>query len=59
MATVEQSPIIEDSRGVDISQIRRLLRMSVQERVGYMVEVTNKLMEIRDTARFVEAFPSR
>ena len=56
---MQELPIIEDSRGVDISQIRRLLRMSVQERVGYMVEVTNKLMEIRDTARFVEAFPSR
>ena len=53
---MQELPIIEDSRGVDISQIRRQL---VQERVGYMVEVTNKLMEIRDTARFVEAFPSR
>ncbi len=58
MASMEQSPL-EDSRGVDISQIRRLLQMSVQERVDYMVEVTNKLLEIRDTARFVETFPRR
>ena len=50
-------PVIEDSRGVDISQIRRLLRMSVEDRVRYMVEVTNKMLEIRATARFVETTP--
>lgn len=55
---VEPLPVIEDSRGVDISQIRRLLRMSVEERVHYMVEVTNKMLEIRATARFVEASPT-
>lgn len=45
---------IEDSRGVDISQIRRQLRMSVEMRVRHMVEVTNTLMEIRASARFVD-----
>lgn len=52
-------PVIEDSRGVDISQIRRLLRMSVEDRVRYMVEVTNKMLEIRATARFVEPSSTR
>jgi len=45
---------MEDHRGVDVSQIRRLLRMTVEERVTHMVEVTNKLMAIRATARFVD-----
>lgn len=47
--------MIEDERGVDISQIRRQLRMSVPERVRHMVEVTNTLMEIRASARFVDS----
>ena len=46
--------ILEDHRGVDISQIRRQLRMSVEERVQHMVEVANKFMEIRSNARFVD-----
>ena len=45
---------IEDERGVDIGQIRSLLRMPVEERVRHMVDVANKLMEIRATARFVD-----
>lgn len=56
---MEPDDPIEDSRGVDIGQIRRLLRMSVEDRVRYMVVVTNKLLEIRATARFVSAPPSR
>ena len=54
LLNVEQLPVIEDERGVDISQIRRLLRMSVEERVRHMVDVTNTLMEIRSTARFID-----
>lgn len=50
---------LEDARGVDISQIRRQLRMTVAERVAHMVEVTNKLMEIRSTVRFVGPVPRR
>lgn len=45
---------IEDARGVDVSQIRRQLRMSVEERVCHMVQVTNTLMEIRATAQLVD-----
>jgi hypothetical protein len=52
---MEQLPTLEDERGVDISQIRRQLRMSVEERVRHMVEVANTLMEIRASARFVDA----
>ena len=47
--------MIEDFRGVDVSQIRRQLRLSVEERVRHMVEVTNTLMEIRATVRFIDA----
>ncbi|MEX0847292.1 MAG: hypothetical protein WD023_05880 [Ilumatobacteraceae bacterium] len=39
-------PTIEDGRGVDVSQIRRQLRMSVDNRVRHMADVTNKLMEV-------------
>jgi hypothetical protein len=49
--------VLEDSRGVDIGQVPRQLRMSVPERVRYMVEVTNRLMEVRASARFVDARP--
>lgn len=51
---VEQPPSIEDGRGVDVSQIRRQLRMSVEDRVRYMVEVSNTLMNVRATARIVD-----
>ncbi len=56
---VEQLPVIEDERGVDIGQIRRQLRMSVEDRVAHMVDVANTLMEIRATVRFVEPRPRR
>jgi len=45
---------IEDERGVDISQIRRQLQMSVEERVQHMVEAANTFMEIRSPVRFVD-----
>ena len=51
---VDALPVIEDDRGVDVSQIRRQLRMSVEERVRHMVEVANKLMDVRATARFLD-----
>jgi hypothetical protein len=51
---VDQVRPIEDNRGVDVSQIRRQLRMSVEDRVGHMVDVTNKLMELRATVRFLD-----
>ena len=51
--------MIEDDRGVDIGQIRRQLRLPVEERVRHMVDVANKLMEIRATARFVDATTDR
>lgn len=52
--SVEQPPSIEDGRGVDVSQIRRQLRMSVEDRVRNMVEVSNTLMNVRATARVVD-----
>lgn len=51
---MEEMSVIEDHRGVDVSQIRRQLRMSVEERVRYMVDVANTLMDIRAAARFLD-----
>lgn len=51
--------MIEDSRGVDISQIRRQLRMNVEDRVRHMVEVTNTLMDLRARVRFVDGSPPK
>jgi hypothetical protein len=51
---MQQVSGIEDHRGVDVSQIRRQLRMSVEDHVQYMVDVTNKLMEVRATVRFLD-----
>jgi hypothetical protein len=48
---VEQVPLIEDSRGVDVSQIRRQLRMTVPERVRSMVEAANAMLAIQDHAQ--------
>ena len=42
---------LEDHRGVDISQIHRQLRMTVEERVRDMVHVANVMMEIQKTAQ--------
>lgn len=41
----------EDERGVDIGQIRELLRMSVAERVRQMVHAANVLMTIQENVR--------
>jgi hypothetical protein len=51
---MDQLPTLEDSRGVDVSQIRRQLRMSVEDRVEHMVDVTNKLMEVRAAVRLLD-----
>jgi hypothetical protein len=48
---VEQLPVIEDSRGVDISQIRRQLRLSVPDRVRTMVATANVMISIQRTAQ--------
>ena len=45
-----QSPN-EDARGVDIGQIRELLRMSVAERVRQMVHAANVLMTMQENVR--------
>lgn len=42
-------PQIEDERGVDISQIRRQLRMTVPERVASMVAWANTIQQIQAT----------
>lgn len=41
----------EDARGVDIGQIRELLRMSVAERVRQMVHAANVLMTMQENVR--------
>ncbi|MEY2975113.1 MAG: hypothetical protein RIR49_1533 [Actinomycetota bacterium] len=49
---MERTPL-EDWRGVDVGQIRHQLRLSVEERVQHMVDIANRLMEIRRTVRIV------
>ena len=44
----------EDSRGVDISQIRSQLRMSVEDRVKHMVVVANTFRKIRESVQIVD-----
>ena len=41
----------EDVRGVDVGQIRDLLRMSVAQRAHEMVRVANLMATARETAR--------
>ncbi|MEY2643110.1 MAG: hypothetical protein RLZZ368_1757 [Actinomycetota bacterium] len=40
----------EDARGVDVGQIRELLRMSVAERAHEMVRVANLMARAREIA---------
>jgi hypothetical protein len=42
---------LEDSRGVDVGQIRRQLRMTVPERVRTMVDAANVLLSIQARAK--------
>ncbi|MEP7113749.1 MAG: hypothetical protein ABI862_10815 [Ilumatobacteraceae bacterium] len=41
----------EDERGVDVGQIRRLLRMTVVERVAEMVAASNTVLDIQARVR--------
>ena len=45
---------LEDWRGVDLSQINRQLRMTIEDRVSHMVDVANKLIDVRRTVRLVD-----
>ncbi len=48
---MEATSQLEDSRGVDVGQIRRQLSMSVPDRVRSMVETANRLLEIQEHAQ--------
>ena len=48
---VEQLPVIEDERGVDVGQIRRQLCLSVPDRVRTMVDAANVMLSIQRTAK--------
>ena len=43
--------ILEDERGVDISQIHAQLALSVPERVRVMVDAANRLIALEEAAR--------
>lgn len=51
MASPIDLPVIEDGRGVDISQIRRQLALPVPERVRVMVEAANAMIAIQERAQ--------
>lgn len=44
-------PVVEDERGVDVSQIRRQLAMPVPERVRVMVEAANVMIAMAERAQ--------
>ena len=44
---MDQPPVIEDERGVDVSQIRQLLHMTVADRVAEMVRVCNMVLQVQ------------
>lgn len=46
-----QSDNLEDERGIDISQIRAQLRLSVPERVRTMVAAANTMIAMREAAQ--------
>ncbi|MGF1596180.1 MAG: hypothetical protein ACFCVK_04500 [Acidimicrobiales bacterium] len=48
---MEPTTPLEDSRGVDVSQIRRQLEMTVPERVRAMVEAANTMLAIQKQAQ--------
>lgn len=43
--------ILEDERGVDISQIHAQLALSVPERVRVMVDAANRLIALQEASR--------
>lgn len=43
----ELLPAIEDERGVDVAQIRELLRTTVAERVAEMVAASSTVLDIQ------------
>lgn len=45
-----RSPL-EDRRGVDVSQIRELLELSVAERAAEMISLSNMMIEAQERAR--------
>lgn len=49
----------EDERGVDIGQIRALVKLTVAERVREMVHAANVLMTIQENARRFRELQSR
>jgi len=49
----------EDERGVDIGQIRALVKLTVAERVREMVHSANVLMAIQENARRFRELQSR
>lgn len=51
MASPADLPVIEDERGVDISQIRLQLALPVPERVRVMVEAANAMIAIQERAQ--------
>ena len=55
---MEALPVIEDSRGVDISQIRRQLALPVPERVSAMVDAANVMMEIQRSVQAAKQRPA-
>jgi len=48
---MSEQQALEDERGVDVAQIRALLKLTPAERLAHMVEVVNTMQAIRDHAQ--------
>lgn len=48
---MNEPQILEDERGVDITQIRAQLALSVPERVRVMVDAANRLIDLQEAAK--------
>jgi hypothetical protein len=52
---VNEQQVVEDERGVDVAQIRALLKLSPAERLAHMVDVVNTMQAISDHAQAVRS----
>ncbi|MEI7992969.1 MAG: hypothetical protein WCH93_11150 [Actinomycetota bacterium] len=54
---MEPTSPLEDRWGVDVGQIRELLRMTVAERAAEMVRVCNMVIEVQQCAGVARGAP--
>jgi hypothetical protein len=48
---MDQVALVEDQRGVDVAQIRALLRLTPAERIAHMIAVATAMRALAEHAR--------